>query len=130
MQIDISLVLARFWGLFYVIFGCLFVITRQLGKTIEMTSDKQFVIATGYSTLLMGLITISLHNLWTFDWRLIITLLGWTAIFKSIHKIGFPESIHKQTQRFKDKQLISTISLLLLGAWLASVGFGLLELSS
>ncbi len=120
---NISLFLARFWGLFYVIFSILFIVTRQLGKTIEMTEDKKFVIATGYSTLLMGLITVSAHNLWVADWRVVITLLGWTAIFKSIHKIGFPESINKQAQKFKDKQLFSTIFLLVLGLWLSWIGF-------
>lgn len=124
MEIDISLSFARLWGLFYVIFGLLFVITRQLGKTIEMTEDKKFVIATGYSTLLMGLITVSFHNLWVKDWRVVITLLGWIAVLKSIHKIGFPESIHRQAQKFKNKQIFSTIFLLILGVWLLVRSFG------
>lgn len=123
MEIDVSLALARFWGLFYVIFGALFIVTRQLGKTIEMTEDKKFVIATGYSTLLMGLITVSIHNIWVFDWRVVITILGWVAILKSIHKIGFPESIHKQAQKYTSKQVFSSIFLLILGAWLLWKGF-------
>lgn len=39
-------------------------ITQQLGKAIEMTDDKSFVIAKGYTTLLMGLPTVSMHNIW------------------------------------------------------------------
>lgn len=122
-MIDISIALARFWGLFYLIFGALFIITQQLGRTIEMTEDKKFVIATGYSTLLMGLITVSIHNIWVWDWTLIITLLGWTAVLKSIHKIGFPESIQKQAQKYKTKQLFATIFLLLLAIFLLYKGF-------
>ena len=97
--------------------------TKQLAKTIDMTDDHKFVISTGYSTLLMGLVTVSMHNLWVLDSRVEITLLGWTTIFKGIHKIGFHESIKKQAQKFKDKQLISTILLLLLGVWLLLKGF-------
>lgn len=122
-MIDVSIALARFWGLFYLIFGLLFIITRQLGKTIEMTDDKKFVIATGYSTLLMGLITVSIHNIWVWDWNILITLLGWTAIMKSIHKIGFPESIKRQAQKFKTKQLFATIFLLLIALFLLYKGF-------
>jgi len=122
-MIEISIALARFWGLFYLIFGSLFIITKQLGRTIEMTDDKKFIIATGYSTLLMGLITVSIHNVWAWDWTLTITLLGWIAIMKSIHKIGFPESIHKQAQKYQTKQTFATIFLLLIAIFLLWKGF-------
>jgi hypothetical protein len=36
-------------------------------------------------------------------------------MIKGILKIGFPELIHKQAQRFKKKQAMSTILLMLLG---------------
>lgn len=54
---EISIFFAQLCGSFFVIFGLLFIITKQLGKTIEMTDDKAFVISTGYITLLMGLVT-------------------------------------------------------------------------
>jgi len=115
---DISIFFARFMGGFYVIFGLLFIIARQLGKTIDLTYDKAFIISTGYITLLMGLVTVILHNLWVGDWRIAITLLGWSTLIKGIMKTGFPELIQKQSQRFKKKQALSTIILLILGAWL------------
>lgn len=100
------------------IFGCLFIITGQLGKTIEMTDDKKFVISTGYITLLMGLVTVILHNVWVFDWRVVIAILGWSTLIKGIMKIGFPEVIHQQAQRFKTKQMFSAAFMIFLGAWL------------
>jgi len=115
---DISIFFARFMGGFYVFFGLLFIIARQLGKTIDLTYDKAFIISTGYITLLMGLVTVILHNLWVGDWRIAITLLGWSTLIKGIMKTGFPELIQKQSQRFKKKQALSTIILLILGAWL------------
>jgi len=120
---DISIFFARFLGSFYLIFGLLFIITRQLGKTIEMTDDKAFVISTGYITLLMGLVTVILHSLWVADWRIVITILGWSTLIKGIMKVGFPETIHKQAQRFKTKQAISTIFMMLLGAGLIWMSF-------
>ena len=88
------------------IFGTLFIITGQLGKTIAMTNDKAFIISTGYITLLMGLVTVILHNIWVADWRVVITILGWSTLIKGIGKIGFPETIHKQAQRFSKKQMV------------------------
>ncbi len=122
-MMEVSIFFARFLGSFFLIFGLLFIITRQLGKTIEMTDDKAFVISTGYITLLMGLVTVILHNIWVADWRVVITLLGWFTLIKGIMKIGFPEHIHKQAQRFRKNQTISTIILMLLGAWLILMSF-------
>lgn len=118
MNVEISHFFAQLWGSFFLIFGFLFLINRYLGKVIEMTEDRAFVIATGYVTLLMGLVTVILHNIWTADWRVAITVLGWSTLIKGIHKIGFPESIHRQAQRFKYGQDISAIVLLVFGAWL------------
>ena len=123
MVMDISIFFARLWGSFFVVFGLLFIITKQLGKTIEMTDNKAFVISTGYISFLMGLVTVILHNVWALNWKVAITILGWSTLMKGIMKIGFPEVIHKQAQRFKKKQWISTIILMLLGGWLLWMSF-------
>ncbi len=115
---EISSFFAQLWGSFFIIFGLLGIITKQLGRTIEMADNKAFVISTGYITLLMGLVTVILHNVWVADWRIVITILGWLTVIKGIMKVGFPEQIHKQSQRFKKKQAFSAIFLILLGAWL------------
>jgi len=123
MVMEISIFFARFLGSFFLIFGMLFIITKQLGKTIEMTDDKAFVISTGYITLIMGLVTVILHNLWILDWRVSITILGWSTLIKGTMKVGFPEQIHKQAQRFKKKQILSAIFMIILGGWLLWMSF-------
>jgi len=120
---ELSTFFARLWGSFFIIFGLLFLVTRYLGKVIEMTEDRAFVISTGYVTLLMGLVTVILHNVWVANWKVVITILGWSSLIKGIMKIGFPEHIHKQAQRFKEKQMVSTIILIILGVWLLRMSF-------
>ena len=120
---EISIFFARLWGSFFIVFGSLFIINRQLGKTIEMTDDKAFVISTGYTTFLMGLVTVILHNVWELSWKVAITILGWSTLLKGISKIGFPEQIHKQAQRFKKNQWISAAFLILMGAGLLYASF-------
>lgn len=120
---DISIFFAQLWGSYFVIFGLLFIITGQLGKTIEMTDNKAFVISTGYITLIMGLVTIILHNVWVANWRIAITILGWSTLIKGIMKIGFPEFIHKQAQGFERRQVVSAAIMILLGIWLLWMSF-------
>ena len=89
-----------------------------------MTEDKAFVISTGYLSLLMGLVTVILHNVWIAGWEVAITILGWSTVIKGILKIGFPELIHKQAQRFKKKQWLSALFLIVVGVWLFWMSFG------
>ncbi len=123
MEMEISIFFAKLWGSFFVIFGLLFIIVRQLGRTIEMTEDRVFVISTGYILLLMGLVTVILHNVWVWGWPLVITVIGWSTLLKGVGKTGFPDLIHQQAQRFKNRQWLSAFLLLILGAWLLWVGF-------
>ena len=88
-----------------------------------MTDNKEFVISTGYITLIMGLVTVILHNVWVWEWQLVITVLGWSTLIKGIMKVGFPAHIHKQAQRFKKKQLVSASMLVVLGIWLFWMSF-------
>ena len=88
-----------------------------------MTDNKSFVISTGYITMLMGLVTVILHNFWVAEWKLAITILAWSTLIKGIVKIGFPDVIHKQAQRFKKNQTISAIIMILMGSWLLWMSF-------
>ncbi len=120
---DTTIFFARLWGSFFLVFGALFIIAKQLGRTIEMTGDKAFVISTGYTTFLMGLVTVILHNIWVLSWEVAITILGWSTMIKGISKIGFPDLIHKQAQMFKKRQWLSAVFLLILGSWLLWMSF-------
>lgn len=119
---DFSTFFAQLYGCFYLIFGFLFLYAGQLGKTIEMTEDKAFVIATGYTSFFLGLVTVILHNHWVLDWTVVVTLLGWATLIKGIRKIATPEKIHQQAQAFKKRQTLSAVFMMVLGAWLLWVG--------
>jgi hypothetical protein len=120
---EISEFFARLWGAFFLIFGSLFIVTRYLGKVIEMTEDRTFVISTGYITLLMGLVTVILHNVWVMEWRVAITVLGWSTLIKGILKIGFPEAINKRAKAFQKRQVASASFLIVFGGWLLWMSF-------
>ena len=116
--LDVSIAFARIWGGFFLIFGLLFILAKFLGKVIEMSDNKFFTVATGYNSLMFGLATVALHNIWVLDWRLVITLLGWSTLLKGIMKIAFPEGINQNAQRFKKNQWASALALLAMGGWL------------
>jgi hypothetical protein len=120
---DISVFFARFYGSLFIILGLQSVFANLLGRTIKMTEEHAVTVSTGYITFLLGLITVILHNVWAYDWRIAITILGWTTLLKGATKIGFPEHINKRAQMFKAQQKLWGGIIVLLGAWLFWVSF-------
>ena len=118
-----TIFLAKFWGWILVI-PCLIFLVR--GKVLaeeifRLLGDRSFNFLSGYIALIIGLITVILHNVWVADWRVIITILGWIALIKGIVRIGFPETTKKLVPTFRDKPLLSKVSLVIpifVGAWL------------
>lgn len=114
---DITIFLARFWGSLFIILGLLSIGIKFLGRVIQYTEDKTRTISTGYITFLLGLATVVAHSLWTSDWRIAITILGWITLLKGIQKILFPEHINKIAQKFKKLQIVWGFVILLIGMW-------------
>jgi hypothetical protein len=114
---EVSIYLARFWGSLFVILGLGSVAVNFLGRVIKYTEDKTITVSTGYITFLLGLITVTLHNVWAVDWRLAITILGWTTLLKGIEKITLPGRVNKIAQLFKGGQKIWGFVIFLIGVF-------------
>ncbi|MDP3990052.1 MAG: hypothetical protein Q8Q01_02495 [archaeon] len=127
MVTDISILLARFWGLFLLILGLIFLIRKKLLKDIFiMSKDNSFMLITGFMSLIVGLITLILHNLWALDWRVIVTIFGWLSLAKGIVRLGSPNFTRKTIKLFKDKSLLINgllILMIILGGWLVKASF-------
>jgi len=117
LNMEISIYLAKFWGGLFMILGLLSVGAKLLGRVIGYTEDRTVTISTGYITLLLGLITVVLHNIWVRDWKVAITILGWMTLLKGVLKIGFPGHIRKNAQMFKSSQLLWGGVIFLVGVW-------------
>lgn len=109
--------LAKFWGSLFMILGLASIGAKLLGRIIEYTEDKTITISTGYITFLLGLITVTLHNIWVFDWRIAVTILGWTTLLKGVEKIAFPNRVNKIAKKFKGGQKFWGFVIFLIGVF-------------
>ena len=109
--------LARFWGSLFICLGLGSVVFKFLGRVIEYTEEKTITVSTGYITFLLGLMTVTLHNIWATDLRLPITILGWTTLLKGVEKIVLPDRINKKAQMFKGQQTFWGFVIFLIGAF-------------
>jgi len=88
---DISIFLAKFWGWYFIIFFLILSLNpKRIQQIFEDLKDQKFVILTSFLAIIIGLLSILSHNIWTNDWRLIITLIGWVALLDGLFLFAFP----------------------------------------
>ncbi len=124
---DISIFLAKFWGWYFIIFFLILSLNpTRIKQIFEDLKDQKFVIITSFLAIIIGLINILFHNNWTNDWRLIITLIGWMALFEGLFLFIFPEkAIHWiNIINVKFIQMVYML-LFLVGIFLLNMAYGI-----
>jgi hypothetical protein len=114
---DISLFLAAFWGWFIVIFCVVLLVNpKRTSQLIKNLTHEKHLVLPAILTIVLGLVSVLLHNVWTLNWKLIITLFGWGTLLKGMHLFAFPKNTLKLIDTINHKWLpVLYIVLFLLG---------------
>ena len=80
---------------------------------------------TGVQTCALPIFVVVSHQIWTGDWRIIITILGWLLLIKGILRILFPGIVKKliDKKRSDRRFLLSEVVVLLISLYLVYQGF-------
>lgn len=113
---------AKFWGSLLMLLGAMSFGGGLLKRVIGYTEDLTITISTGYITMLLGLVTVVAHNVWVWDWPVVITILGWSTLIKGVLKVGFPGHINKQAQMFKGAAYLWGAAIFIIGAFIFWIG--------
>ena len=125
---ETSIFLAKFWGWYLIIFFLILSFNpKRIVQVIKDLEDQKFVIVISFVAIVIGLLNILFHNIWEDDWRLIITLIGWTALFTGLSLFIFP----KRTVLYLDYlniKFVQVIYMLLffIGLFLLNMGYGII----
>ena len=88
---EVSLFLAKFWGWFMVLFFFLLIAyPKRIRQMFTFVKDDKFIIILSVLTIIIGLLNVVAHNVWTRDWRVMITIFGWTSLLKGVTQFAFP----------------------------------------
>lgn len=126
---NISILLAKFWGWYLLIF--FFILSYNPGRVKQIFryfKNQRFSILVAFIAIVIGLINILLHNEWVYDWPIIITLIGWVALAKGMFLLAFPIPAAKILD-FINVRLVQVayVLLLLLGLLLLNAGYEVLS---
>jgi len=125
---DNSILLARFIGPFIVVVGAAILLNAQMFRKIgtDFFKNSALVYLGGIMTFFMGLAVVLFHNLWTADWRVIITVFGWLTLVKGAVLIICPDELAKSTKAWLKNTNVLIIPwsiMLALGIFLIFKGF-------
>ena len=124
---DISLFLAKFWGWYLIIFFVILTFNpKRIRQIFDDLKDEKFLIITSFIAIIIGLTNILFHNIWELNWKLIITLIGWLALFKGLSLFIFPKRtiVWLAVINIKFVQLIYML-LFFLGLFLLNMAYGI-----
>lgn len=66
----------------------------------SLMTNAPLMFITGFITLILGLLLVVSHNVWQWNWRVIITLIGWMVLLKGLTILFFPRAIDETTTLF------------------------------
>ncbi len=89
---DNSVILAKFWGWYLIIFFLILSFNpRRIKQIFDDLKDEKFLIITAFLAIITGLLNIIFHNIWEFNYKIVITLLGWWSLFIGLALFIFPK---------------------------------------
>lgn len=127
---DISLFLAQAFGIYFVVMGLLLFRNHTLGSVVSsLSQNKSLKFFIGVFILILGIILVLVHNIWEGPmWQVLITIFAWLTFIKGLMYLFVPQDVFDSILRALNKKGVfigAGIITFVIGAWLASIGFGL-----
>jgi hypothetical protein len=90
-----SVFLAQLIGPLLLVMGIGMAVNTDSYRTMaqEFLASRALIYVAGLLAFVPGLAIVLVHNVWAFDWRLIITLLGWLAVLGGIFRLVAPAQV-------------------------------------
>jgi hypothetical protein len=101
--------------------------TRFPAMIGQLAQDQGLIFLTGMLSLLGGIAIVRVHNIWTGGWPVIITVLGWLAIFGGLVRMWFPHYAAPIAEIFAGNEtalILGGVLVVILGLFLSYEAFG------
>lgn len=98
----LSKFLAKVIGIYLVIISLALIINMHKIAFIinSMLSNAPLMFVAGAFTLIIGALIIVSHHIWQYNWRVIITIIGWLAFLKGLSIVIFPHFVDELSSLF------------------------------
>ncbi len=121
---ELSILVARTLSLVYISAGIAALSGKiNFSRIVEDFENSQgLTFISGFMTLILGMLLVHYHNIWVCGWTMLITIIGWIALFKGIMLIAFPRFISPFKSWYKNSRIWG-VMMIALGLLLGYFGF-------
>ena len=124
---DTSIFLAKVIGLVSVISTTAVLIRYKESLALEEEAMKNpaATYLSGFAILILGVLLVVSHSVWTSDWRVVITIMGWLVLLKGIGRIFFPGATGRLIKKKQNNRwfILGEIIVFIIGFYLLYYGF-------
>lgn len=125
---DKSKFLSKAMGIYFIIVSIALILNmKQMTYLMSgYITSPSLLFTTGIITVILGILLVLYHNIWQWNWTVIITVLSWLILVKGISIILFPHFMSFVTMLFVQNHYFEYGGLgldFLLGIYLSYMGF-------
>lgn len=125
---DLSIFLAKLIGPALLIIGLSALVNRHTYREVarEFIDSPALIVFAGLAALALGLPLVVTHNLWTWNWPVVITLLGWLSLVAGVMRLVVPGVLQTvgRAMASNDGVMIGAgLLYIALGLWLSLAGY-------
>lgn len=132
MMMMYSMIIARLLGPLCVVLGLGILLNQKYFKDMvdELAKGKQqfLLFGAGIVHFLFGLILIGTHNVWMWNWAVIITIIGWASLIRGVVLLLLPNAAMSILGYFRKQSWwlpVAGVIALVIGVVLSYFGFGM-----
>ena len=123
---QLAIIMARVVAVIYVVSGIGIVLNKV---DFERISDEIFNSPTlsffsGILSIILGIVLIQYHNIWIWNWSIIITISNWMLLFGGIVFILYPSILVKISKMYKQKPVMG-IFMIIFGIIIGLLGLSI-----
>jgi hypothetical protein len=123
-----STLIARLAGPVFLVMGLGMLFEAETVRALsqEFLANRALIYFAGMLTLVAGLAIVNTHNLWVYDWRVIITVLGWLSVIGGVFRLLLPGTVQQFGTGMlatPNTMVVGGLFTLLIGAVLSFFGY-------
>lgn len=102
----LSILIAKITSIVYLSVALGAVFSKDYYRRIieDMTRNAALTYFMGFTAVILGSLIVDVHNTWTRDWTVLITIVGWLALVKGVLLIAFPKFVLGYSRPFIEGQ--------------------------
>jgi len=118
--------LAEIWGISIVAISfALLIKDKHLKSLFSKIETEESLFVWGVASFVIGIAMVLSYNVWSYNWQVIITILGWIAILKGLAHLFFPEMSKQWAKKMSTASFLpyALIIMLIIGLVITYFGF-------